>query len=155
MRISLAILFCLLIVVVNSATTRRTTKAPAKQSVYAYLRSIRGTKSCASGTCPFWERHGRSFVSLQCYQQQYQECVCLHRMCFSSCMFSRDTCNSEMVKCLQQICQRCTPGSAAALVPVYNALANQIAVALSTFACYPCCASVANSPLNSNGKFIE
>jgi len=144
-------------VVVNSATvrtTRRTvpttagrgtTKAPTKQSAYAYLRSIRGKKSCASGSCPFWERHGRSFVSLRCYAEQYQECVCLHRMCFSSCMFSRQTCNQEMVSCLKQICPRCMPATQTAMCSVYDSMAGQVAQSLSAFACYPCCPSLNNN----------
>jgi hypothetical protein len=135
MRISLVILFCFFIVVVNSATT----KAPARKSAYAYLRSVRGKNSCAGGTCPFWERHGRSFVSLRCYAQEYQDCVCLHRMCFSSCLFSRDVCNQEMVSCLQQICPRCLPASSLALCAVSNSMAASVTNALSTFSCYACC----------------
>ncbi|UJR36436.1 hypothetical protein I4U23_029159 [Adineta vaga] len=158
MRLSLVVLLCFTIVLVNSATTRRrlivtsgrnTTKAPAPKSAYAYLRTVRGKKSCSGGTCPFWERHGRSFAALRCYSQQYQECTCLHRMCFSSCMFSREVCNQEMVSCLRQICPRCMPPSASAMCAVYDSMATRVAEALSVFACYPCCAIFHAAPTNT------
>ncbi|CAF4229001.1 unnamed protein product [Rotaria magnacalcarata] len=161
MRSSLIILLCLVIVMVNAAsttTTRRrvanatrpsTTKAPVPKSVYAYLRSVRGKNSCAEGSCPFWKRHGRSFSALRCYAQQYRECTCLHRMCFSSCMFTRQVCNQEMVSCLRQICPRCMPASASAMCAVYDSMAERVAEALSVFACYPCC-PIINSGTNNN-----
>jgi hypothetical protein len=145
MRINFVILFCLFIAVVNSATT----KAPARKSAYAYLRSVRGKNSCASGSCPFWERHGRSFVSLRCFSQEYQDCVCLHRMCYSSCLFTRQVCNQEMVSCLQQICPRCLPASSLALCPASNLMAQSVTNALSTFACYSCCPVRGNSSNNA------
>jgi hypothetical protein len=160
MRVSLVIFFALFIVMINSATTKTTrrlvalttkrgvTQAPKPKSAYAYLRSVRGKTSCASGTCPFWERHGRSFAALRCYSQQYQECTCLHRMCFSSCFFSRKTCNEEMVSCLQQICPRCMPASALPMCKVYDSMAKGVAEALSTFACYPCCANLVSLAAN-------
>ena len=141
MRLSLIVLLCFAIALATSATTRRRpTKTPAPKSAYAYLRSVRGNSSCTSGSCPFWERHGRSFAALRCYSQQYQECTCLHRMCFSSCMFTREVCNQEMVSCLRQICPRCMPPSASAMCAVYDSMATRVAEALSIFACYPCCA---------------
>jgi hypothetical protein len=161
MRFSLVLLLCLIIVVVNSATTklirrrvvvtteRGTTKASASKSAYDYLRTVRGKKSCAGGSCPFWERHGRSFAALRCYSQQYQECTCLHRMCFSSCMFNRTICNEEMASCLKQICPRCMPPSASAMCAVYDSMADQVAQALSVFACYPCCPNMNNMPVNT------
>ena len=160
MRISLVILLCLVIAVVNSSiikTTRgrvqATTKAPVPKSAFGYLRSIRGNKSCTSGSCPFWERHGRSFSALRCYSKQYQECVCLHRMCFSSCMFSRQDCNKEMVSCLQQICPQCMPASASTMCAVYDSMAGRVAEALSVFACYPCCPNSNSASTNSTSKF--
>ncbi|CAF2719385.1 unnamed protein product [Rotaria sp. Silwood2] len=140
---------------VNSATTKttnrrvavtnaRNTKAPLQQSAYTYLRFVRGTQSCSSGMCPFWQRHGRSFVSLRCYAQQYRECTCLHRMCFSSCMFERKVCNDEMVSCLRQICRRCMPVSAQAMCSVYDSVAEEVTKALAVFACYPCCPVITN-----------
>lgn len=149
MRVSLAIFFCLLFAVVHSATT----KAPARKSAYAYLRSIRGKSSCANGTCPFWQQHGRSFLSLRCYSEQYQECVCLHRMCFSSCLFDRNTCNNEMVSCLKQICPRCSPASPSPMCGVHDSMAVRVTETLSTFVCYPCCPN-ANKPTNSNTSNI-
>jgi len=152
MRISLILLFCLIIVVVNSAAPkpppRATTKAPARKSAYAYLRTVRGSKSCASGTCPFWERHGRSFVSLRCYAQEYKDCTCLHRMCYSSCLFERSTCDAEMVSCLQQICRRCMPASSTAICSAYDLVATQVVNSLKTFTCYACCPFKPNT--NSN-----
>ncbi|CAF3873857.1 unnamed protein product [Rotaria sordida] len=162
MRISLVLLLCFLIVMVNSAKTKVTrrrvisttgqnsTKAPTPKSAYAYLRSVRGKRSCTGRSCPFWERHGRSFAALRCYAQQYQECTCLHRMCFSSCMFTRQVCNEEMVSCLRQICPRCMPPSASAMCAVYDSLAVQVANALSVFACYPCCPIINNVGINNN-----
>ncbi|CAF2399612.1 unnamed protein product [Rotaria sp. Silwood2] len=162
MRISLVLLLCFVTVMVNSANTRVTrrrvisttgrnsTKASAQKSAYAYLRSVRGKNSCTSGSCPFWERHGRSFAALRCYAKQYQECTCLHRMCFSSCMFERNICNKEMVSCLRQICPRCMPTSASAMCAIYDSLAEQVANALSVFACYPCCPIINNGGLNNN-----
>ncbi|CAF4558614.1 unnamed protein product [Rotaria sp. Silwood1] len=162
MRISLVLLLCFVIVMVNSANTRVTrrrvtpttgrnsTKVSAPKSAYAYLRSVRGKNSCARGSCPFWERHGRSFAALRCYAKQYQECTCLHRMCFSSCMFTPKVCNQEMVSCLRQICPRCMPTSASAMCAVYDSLAEQVANALSVFACYPCCPIVNNGVINNN-----
>lgn len=159
MRISLVVLITLLfaVVIVHSATTTKkrsavttkTSKAPVRQSAYTYLRSVRGNRSCKTGTCPFWERHGRSFAALRCYSQQYQECVCLHRMCFSSCLFSRDVCNQEMVLCLRQICPRCLPPSSLPMCAVYDSMAERVADALSVFACYPCCPSMANQQGNT------
>ena len=166
MRLSIVVLFCLAIAVVNSATARTTlrrivttagrgtTKAPAPKSAYAYLRSVRGKNSCAGGSCPFWERHGRSFAALRCYSQQYQECTCLHRMCFSSCMFSREICNQEMVSCLRQICPRCMPASASAMCSVYDSMAERVAEALSVFACYPCCPNLNTGNSSASGKQI-
>jgi hypothetical protein len=160
MRISLVILFCLCIIVVNSATvkttTRRvvttagrtTTKAPLRKSAYDHLRSVAGKISCASGSCPFWERQGRSFVSLRCYAEQYKECVCLHRMCFSSCLFERKDCNDEMVSCLKQICPRCMPASQTAMCSAYDSVAVKIADALGTFTCYSCCPVRSNATSN-------
>ena len=154
MRLTAVLFLCWTLVVVHGATTKKairrnvttttstgrgTTKAPDAKSAYAYLRSVRGKNSCAGGSCPFWERHARSFASLRCYSQQYQECTCLHRMCFSSCMFSRDVCNMEMVGCLRQICTRCMPASASSMCSVYDSMAERVAQALSAFACYPCC----------------
>jgi len=159
MRTSLVILFCLFIVVVNSATSkttprrilttagRGTTKAPARKSAYDYLRTVRGKNSCASGSCPFWDGHGRSFVSLRCYAQEYQDCTCLHRMCFKSCLFSRQVCNAEMVSCLRQICPRCLPASQLAMCKVYDSMSQRVAESLSNFACYSCC-PVASRPSN-------
>ena len=160
MRISLVVLITLLfaVAIVHSATTTtkkratatmKTSKAPARQSAYAYLRSVRGNRSCTTGTCPFWERHGRSFAALRCYSQQYQECVCLHRMCFSSCLFTRDVCNQEMVSCLRQICPRCLPPSSQPMCAVYDSMAERVADALSVFACYPCCPSMPNQQGNT------
>jgi hypothetical protein len=166
MRISIVLLLCLIIVVVNSATTKTTrrpavvtvgkgtTKASVPKSAYAYLRSVRGKNSCASGSCPFWERHGRSFAALRCYSQQYQECTCLHRMCFSSCMFKREVCNEEMASCLRQICPRCMPVSASAMCAVYDSMAVRVADALSVFACYPCCASIHATTASTLNYFI-
>ncbi len=167
MRISLVLLLCFVIVVVNSTTARttrrrvvvtegrNTTKAPAPKSAYAYLRTVRGKNSCSGGSCPFWERHGRSFAALRCYSQQYQECTCLHRMCYSSCMFTPTICNEEMVSCLKQICPRCMPASASAMCSVYDSMAGQVAAALSAFACYPCCPNVNNANGNNSCNFIR
>ncbi|CAF1280634.1 unnamed protein product [Adineta steineri] len=149
MHINLLFLFAVFIVVVNSAAIQ-TSKA---KSAYAYLRSVRGNKSCASGTCPFWEKHGRSFAALRCYQQQYQECTCLHRMCFSSCMFTREVCNKEMVQCLQQICPRCMPANSMSMCKVYDSMAVRVADALSVFSCYACCPNI-NKP-NSNNTMMQ
>ena len=146
MRISLVILFCLFIAVVNSATT----KAPVRKSPYAYLRTVRGKNACAGGSCPYWERHGRSFVTLRCYAEQYQDCVCLHRMCYRSCLFDRAECNAEMISCLQQICPRCTPASQLAICPSYNSMAAQVNSTLSTMSCYSCCPSVGNTTRKFN-----
>jgi hypothetical protein len=166
MRLSLVLLLCLVIVVVNSTTTKTTrrrvvvtagqgaTKAPITKSAYAYLRTIRGNNSCAGGSCPFWNRHGRSFASLRCYSRQYQECTCLHRMCFSSCMFTRQICNKEMVLCLQQICPLCMPPSASTMCAVYDSMAERVAEALSVFACYPCCPNANSAPSNSSSNII-
>lgn len=167
MRLSLIFAVCWLFVVINAATVKttarrvtgataaqNTTKAPAIKSAYAYLRSIRGKNSCAGGSCPFWERHGRSFAALRCYSQQYQECTCLHRMCFSSCMFTREICNQEMVTCLRQICPRCMPSSASAMCSVYDSMAERVAEALSVFACYPCCPNVNGGSSNSTSNRI-
>ena len=133
---------------------RNTTKAPTYKSAYAYLRTVRGKDSCSSGSCPFWERHGRSFAALRCYSKQYHECTCLHRMCFSSCMFTREVCNQEMVLCLRQICPRCIPVSASAMCAVYDSMAEQVAEALSVFACYPCCPIVNDGSANNSSKPI-
>jgi len=165
MRISLVILFCLFIVVVNSATTkttrrvvasagRGTTKAPARKSAYAYLRTVRGKNSCAGGSCPFWDRHGRSFVSVRCYAKEYQDCVCLHRLCFRSCLFTRQQCNAEMVQCLREICPRCLPASQLAICSVYNSVTTSIAQTLSTFACYACCPTINLLAGNKTSNFI-
>jgi hypothetical protein len=166
MRISIVLLLCLLIVVINSATVKPTTrrvvattgrsatKAPARISAYTYLRTVRGKSSCASGTCPFWQQHGRSFAALRCYSQEYQDCVCLHRMCFSSCMFTRQVCNDEMVSCLKQICRRCMPASASAMCGVYDSMATSVSNALSVFACYPCCPSLNNAGGNTTSNFF-
>ena len=163
MRFSLIILSCLVIVVVNSATIkvpnrgvltnagRNTTKAP--KSAFDYLRSVRGKNSCAGGSCPFWERHGRSFAALRCYSQQYQECTCLHRMCFSSCMFQPAECNAEMASCLKQICPRCVPASASAMCSVYDSMADRVANALAAFACYPCCPVLNGGANNASSKY--
>lgn len=160
MRNSLVLLLCLVIVMANAAhakvtrrrvtnnTAQATTKAPGVQSAYAYLRSVRGNKSCTEESCPFWERHGRSFASLRCYAKQYRECTCLHRMCFSSCMFTPKVCNEEMVSCLRQICPRCMPASALPMCAVYDSMAERVAEALSIFACYPCCPNI-NSGMNN------
>ena len=166
MRLSLALSFIFMLValieaiprttsgrIVNNAG-RRTTKAPAPKSAYAYLRSVRTKNSCSGGTCPFWERHGRSFAALRCYSQQYQECVCLHRMCFSSCMFTREVCNQEMVSCLQNICPRCMPPSASAMCSVYDSMATRVAEALSVFACYPCCPNLNGASTNTTSKTL-
>ncbi|CAF1609658.1 unnamed protein product, partial [Didymodactylos carnosus] len=118
---------------------QQSTKVSSQQSAYAYLASLKPKRSCSSGSCPFWEKHGRSFAALRCYQKRYQECTCLHRMCFSSCMFDRQTCNTEMVACLKQICSECMPPSATAVCTVYDSMAERVAEALSMFACYPCC----------------
>jgi hypothetical protein len=149
MRISLVILFGLFIVVVNSATT----KAPARKSAYAYLRTVRGKNSCASGSCPFWDQHGRSFVSLRCYAEQYKDCTCLHRMCFSSCLFTPQECNAEMVQCLKEICPRCLPASSVGICSVYDSVAVRVTQALATFACYPCCPN--RFPGNNTSNFIR
>lgn len=161
MRLSLIVLiislFCIVAIVQSAAPSTKkrptaavkTTKAPVRQSAYAYLRSVRGNRSCTTGTCPFWERHGRSFAALRCYSQQYQECVCLHRMCFSSCMFSREVCNQEMVSCLRQICPRCMPASSLPMCSVYDSMAERVADALSVFACYPCCPMMPNQSPNT------
>jgi hypothetical protein len=166
MRLSLVLLLCLVIVVVNSATTKttvrgiavtkgqNTTKAPVPKSAYAYLRTVRGKNSCSSGSCPFWERHGRSFAALRCYSQQYQECTCLHRMCFSSCLFTRHVCNQEMVSCLRQICPRCMPASASAMCAIYDSVAERVAHALSVFACYPCCPNINGGSTNNSSNVI-
>jgi hypothetical protein len=165
MRFSLVLLLCLIIVVVNSATTkitsdrvlttagRNSTKATTPKSAYAYLRSIRGKNSCAGGSCPFWERHGRSFASLRCYSKQYQECTCLHRMCYSSCMFTPEICNQEMVSCLRQICPRCMPASASAMCAIYDSMAERVATALAVFACYPCCPNINGGANNGLSKY--
>jgi hypothetical protein len=167
MRISLVLLLCFVIVVVNSTTakpTRRhvvvteqqsTTKASKPKSAYAYLRTVRGKNSCSGGSCPFWERHGRSFAALRCYSQQYQECTCLHRMCFSSCMFKREVCNEEMASCLRQICPRCMPVSASAMCAVYDSMAVRVAEALSMFACYPCCPNINSASNNGSCNFYS
>lgn len=160
MRLSLVVLISLLYVVAivqsEAPTTKKrptaavkATKAPVRQSAYAYLRSVRGNRSCTTGTCPFWERHGRSFAALRCYSQQYQECACLHRMCFSSCMFTREVCNQEMVSCLRQICPRCMPASSLPMCSIYDSMAERVADALSVFACYPCCPMMPNQPANT------
>ena len=158
MRLSLVVVLCLLIVVAHSATTKATSrrtavttrpatsKAPVPKSAYAYLRSIRGKNSCSGGTCPFWERHGRSFAALRCYSREYQDCTCLHRMCFSSCIFTKEVCNQEMVQCLRQICPRCMPASAVAMCSVYDSMAERVAEALSVFSCYQCCPMTMNAP---------
>ncbi|UJR09661.1 hypothetical protein I4U23_013895 [Adineta vaga] len=151
MRASLVICLALFVVMVSCAVPK-TSKAPKRQSAYAYLRSVRGKNSCAGGTCPFWERHGRSFAALRCYSQQYQECVCLHRMCFSSCMFQRDECNKEMAICLKQICPRCMPASSLSMCQVYDSMADKVAQALSVFACYPCCPNLVNSASNNTNN---
>jgi len=163
MRVSLVIFFALFIVMVNSATTKTTrrlvttkrgvTQAAKPKSAYAYLRSVRGKTSCASGTCPFWERHGRSFAALRCYSQQYQECTCLHRMCYSSCMFTPEICNQEMVSCLRQICPRCMPASASAMCAIYDSMAERVATALAVFACYPCCPNINGGANNGLSKY--
>lgn len=164
MRRCLVFLLCLVIVVVNAATTktprsrlatkigRNTTKAPSSKSAFAYLRTVRGKNSCAGGSCPFWDRHGRSFASLRCYSRQYQECTCLHRMCFSSCMFTREICNQEMASCLRQICPLCMPASASTMCAVYDSMAERVADALSFFACYPCCPNTNNAANNGSSK---
>ena len=156
MRVSQVIFLAALIALVSCATLKPTrpgtTKAPKPKSAYAYLRSIRGKNSCAGGTCPFWERHGRSFAALRCYSEQYKECVCLHRMCFSSCMFKRAVCNQEMVSCLQQICPRCMPVASQPMCKVYDSMAARVADALSVFACYSCCGEMPNSSFNMTSK---
>ncbi|CAF1436079.1 unnamed protein product [Adineta ricciae] len=151
MHVSLVICLALFIAVVNCAPAQ-TSKARKPQSAYAYLRSVRSKNSCASGTCAFWERHGRSFAALRCYSQQYKECVCLHRMCFSSCLFTRQQCNSEMVICLKQICPRCMPASSSSMCQVYDSMAERVADALSVFSCYACCPNLVNSPLNNTNN---
>ena len=170
MRLSLVVLSCILIVAVHSAAVpsqqairnsgvtagRNRTLTGSTNSAYDYLRRVRGKNSCSSGSCPLWERHGRSFVSLRCYKQEYQECTCLHRMCYSSCLFSRDVCNQEMVHCLQQICRRCMPASASAVCAAQDAMAANIANSLSTFSCYSCCAAVAvPAAANTSSKSIS
>lgn len=153
MRLNTIILLCLIIATIHGASlTRQPTKSSTKTSPFNYLRSVRGTKSCSSKSCPFWEKHGRSFLSLRCYGEQFQDCTCLHRMCFSSCLFSRDVCNAEMAQCIAQICPRCTPAAEIHLCSAQNLLVNQMTQSLNNFACYPCCAgtSGAASPLNSN-----
>lgn len=164
MRLCLVFLLCLVIVVVNTATTkiprsrlpttigRNNTKASSSKSAFAYLRTIRGKNSCAGGSCPFWDRHGRSFASLRCYSRQYQECTCLHRMCFSSCMFTREICNQEMASCLRQICPLCMPASATTMCAVYDSMAERVADALSFFACYPCCPNTNGAASNNSSK---
>ncbi|CAF4234867.1 unnamed protein product, partial [Rotaria magnacalcarata] len=161
MHISLVLLFCVFIVATNAAatsTTRRvgqvnnvrlTSKAPVRKTPYDYLRAVRGKSSCASGPCPFWEQHGRSFVSLRCYEQQYKECTCLHRMCFKSCMFKVETCNQEMVSCLRQICPRCMPASELAMCKIYDSTVGQVASSLKKFACYSGCHMLMNNGTNS------
>ncbi|CAF5107549.1 unnamed protein product [Rotaria magnacalcarata] len=161
MHISLVLLFCVFIVATNAAatsTTRRvgqvnnvrlTSKAPVRKTPYDYLRAVRGKSSCASGSCPFWEQHGRSFVSLRCYEQQYKECTCLHRMCFKSCMFKVETCNQEMVSCLRQICPRCMPASELAMCKIYDSTVGQVASSLKKFACYSGCHMLMNNATNS------
>lgn len=156
MRTSLVFFFfCLVIVAVHSAaiTKRGTSKAPVRQSAYAYLRTVRGKNSCAGGTCPFWQKHGRSFVSLRCYSEQYQECVCLHRMCYRSCLFDRNNCDEEMVSCLQQICRRCLPAASAATVcPAQEAMASAVLQSLKNFACYSCCTNAGAAGSNRNNS---
>ncbi|CAF1262917.1 unnamed protein product [Adineta steineri] len=126
---------------------------PGNGNIAYLLLLVRGNKSCASGTCPFWEKHGRSFAALRCYQQQYQECTCLHRMCFSSCMFTREVCNKEMVQCLKQICPRCMPANSMSMCKVYDSMAVRVADALSVFSCYACCPNI-NKP-NSNNTMMQ
>jgi hypothetical protein len=81
-------------------------------------------------------------VSLRCYAEQYQDCTCLHRMCFSSCLFTRQVCNQEMVSCLRQICPRCMPASALSMCATYDSMAVRVAQSLSQFACYSCCSNL-------------
>ena len=158
MRASLVFFFfCIVVVVVHSAATtkRGTSKAPARRSAYAYLRTVRGKNSCASGTCPFWQKHGRSFVSLRCYNEQYQDCICLHRMCYRSCLFDRNTCDQEMVSCLQQICPRCLPAaSAATICPAQQAMAASVLQSLKNFPCYSCCTNSAGMNRNNTGTGV-
>jgi hypothetical protein len=71
-------------------------------------------------------------------------------MCYSSCLFTLADCNAEMVSCLKQICPRCMPASATAMCSVYDSVAVQVTNSLSVFACYPCCANLANSPNSGN-----
>lgn len=153
MRLSFVIFASLIIVLVNAAALAAQ-KPPATRSAYAYLRRVRGTKSCNGTSCPFWQRHGRSFVSLRCYSQEYQDCTCLHRMCYRSCMFTQQVCDQEMVHCLRQICPRCMPASAAAMCPVYDSMAQSVAAALSSFSCYACCppSSTAGNSSTSSGS---
>ena len=150
MQLNTIIFFCLLIATIHAASLQR---QPTKQSPYDYLRSVRGTKSCSSDSCPFWEKHGRSFVSLRCYAEQYQECTCLHRMCFRSCLYGPAVCNAEMAHCIEQICPRCTSAAEKHLCAAQNPLVGQMLQSLNNFACYPCCAG-ANSPLNGNTSTI-
>lgn len=151
MRTSLIIFcLCLLVAFVHSAAT---SKAPVRQSAYNYLRTVRGKRSCASGTCAFWQKHGRSFVSLRCYAEQYEECTCLHRTCYSSCLFDRKTCDEEMVSCLQQICRRCLPAaSAKTMCPAYDTMAERVVQSLKNFACYPCCGNVGSANRNNSNS---
>ena len=152
MRISLVLLFCLFIVVINGE--RGITKVSRRKSAYDYLRSVRGTRSCADGSCPFWERHGRSFVSLRCSAREYRECTCLHQMCFRSCIFSREVCNLEMVSCLRQICRRCMPASSQPMCALYDSMAEKVTEALAVFACYSCCADNVMSN-NNTSNFLR
>ncbi|CAF4739483.1 unnamed protein product [Rotaria socialis] len=161
MHISLVLLFCVFIVAINAAATNitgrvdqvnavhLTPKAAVGKSPYDYLRAVSGKTSCTTGPCPFWERHGRSFVSLRCYEQQYKECTCLHRLCFKSCMFKRETCNQEMASCLRQICPRCLPASQLAICKIYDSTVGQVAKALSKFTCYSSCPMLMNNSTNN------
>lgn len=161
MRFSLVLLICLIgvVAIAHSATTAKrrtlpttTSKAVARPSAYAYLRRVRGNRTCNTGSCPLWERHGRSFAALRCYSQEYRDCVCLHRMCYSSCLFTREVCNQEMVSCLRQICPRCMPASALAMCSAYDSMAEKVADALSLFTCYACCPVMANQPGNATSS---
>lgn len=156
MRLSIVLFASLIIVLINAATLAAQ-KPSTGRSAYAYLRRVRGTKSCNGTSCPFWQRHGRSFVSLRCYSQEYQDCTCLHRMCYRSCMFTQQVCDQEMVHCLRQICPRCMPASAAAMCPVYDSMAQSVATALSSFSCYACCppsSSTGNSSTSSGSMTV-
>lgn len=148
MRTSLVLLLFVFIAVDSLAVL-----TSARQKPYDYLRTVRGKASCSAGTCPFWQQHGRSFVSLRCYAEQYKDCTCLHRMCYKSCMFTADVCNAEMVSCLKQICPRCTPASEQAMCKTYDGMIDKVAGSFAKFGCYQCCPVHANNNGTSNFYF--